>query len=139
MSAMQSHATSNPNSIAQYASVEALNGPQDTVLAMTEEFNKRRLYMYDRVSKFPYVDVTMPQGAFYVFVDMTEAVSKKYKGEVLGTSSKLAECLLNDCAVAVIPCVDYGFPNHIRLPYAISMEQIEKGLDRIEKFLNELQ
>jgi len=139
MSAMQSHATSNPNSIAQYASVEALLGPQDAVEAMQVEFNKRRLYMFDRVSKFPYVDVTMPQGAFYVFIDMSEALEKKYKGEILETSSKLAQCLLSDYAVAVIPCADFGFPKHIRLSYAISMEQIEKGLDRIEKFLSELQ
>jgi len=135
MSAMQSHATSNPNSIAQFASVEALNGPQETVNIMKEEFNKRRLYMYDRVSKLPYVDVIKPQGAFYVFIDMSEALTKKYKGEKLETASKLAEALLNDYAVAVIPCADFGFASHIRLSYAISMEQIEKGLDRIEKFL----
>lgn len=138
MSAMQSHATSNPNSIAQFASVEALNGPQDAVLAMTKEFDKRREYMYGRVKNFPYVDVIKPKGAFYVFMDMSEALKKSYKGEKLETSSKLAECLLNDYAVAVIPCADFGFPSHIRLSYAISIEQIEKGLDRIEKFLAEL-
>lgn len=139
MSAMQSHATSNPNSIAQYASVEALNGPQDAVNVMKKEFDKRREYMYDRVSKMPYVDVLKPKGAFYVFMDMSKALEKSYKGEKLHTSSKLAECLLNDYAVAVIPCADFGFPSHIRLSYAISIEQIEKGLNRIEKFLSELQ
>lgn len=139
MSAMQSHATSNPNSIAQYAAVEALNGPQDSMNTMKEEFNKRRLYMFERVSKMPYVDVIKPQGAFYVFIDMSEALKKKYKGEVLETSAKLAEHLLNDYSVAVIPCADFGFASHIRLSYAISMEQIEKGLDRIEEFLSVLE
>ena len=138
MSAMQSHATSNPNSVAQFASVEALNGPQDAVEAMRKEFDKRRLYMYNRVKAMPYVDVMKPQGAFYVFIDMSEALSKTYKGVKLETSSKLAECLLNDYAVAVIPCADFGFPSHIRLSYAISIEQIEKGLNRIEAFLSEL-
>ena len=138
MSAMQSHATSNPNSIAQFASVEALTGPQDDVKKMRDEFDKRRVHMYERVKAMPYVDVMKPEGAFYVFIDMSEALKKSYKGEKLETSAKLAEFLLNDYAVAVIPCADFGFPTHIRLSYAISMEQIDKGLDRIEAFLKEL-
>ncbi|MCR4933330.1 MAG: pyridoxal phosphate-dependent aminotransferase [Lachnospiraceae bacterium] len=139
MSAMQSHLTSNPNSIAQFASCEALNGPQDDVEKMKKEFDRRRAYMYDRVKAMPYVDVSKPQGAFYVFIDMSKAVELSYKGEKLGSASKLAQCLLNDYAVAVIPCADFGFPNHIRLSYAISIGQIEKGLGRIEEFLKELQ
>ncbi|MBR6307598.1 MAG: pyridoxal phosphate-dependent aminotransferase [Lachnospiraceae bacterium] len=138
MSAMQSHATSNPNSIAQFASVEALTGPQDDMKKMKDEFDKRRVHMYERVKAMPYVDVMKPEGAFYLFIDMSEALKKKYKGDKLETSAKLAEHLLNDYAVAVIPCADFGFPTHIRLSYAISMEQIDKGLDRIEAFLKEL-
>lgn len=138
MGAMQSHATSNPNSIAQYASVEALTGPQDAVVTMREEFNRRRIYMYNRVKNLPYVDVLEPKGAFYVFMDMSEALKLSYKGEKLETAAKLAKVLLDDFAVAVIPCTDFGFATHIRLSYAISMEQIQKGLDRIEKFLKEL-
>ena len=138
MSAMQSHATSNPNSIAQFASVEALTGPQDDMQKMKEEFDKRRVHMYERVKAMPYVDVIKPEGAFYLFIDMSEALKKSYKGEKLETSAKLAEHLLNDYAVAVIPCADFGFPTHIRLSYAISIEQIDKGLDRIEEFLKEL-
>ncbi len=138
MSAMQSHATSNPNSIAQFASVEALTGPQDDMQKMKEEFDKRRVHMYERVKAMPYVDVMKPEGAFYLFIDMSEALKKSYKGEKLETGAKLAEHLLNDYAVAVIPCADFGFPTHIRLSYAISMEQIDKGLDRIETFLKEL-
>lgn len=138
MSAMQSHQTSNPNSIAQYASVEALNGSQETVEVMKAEFNRRREYMYNRIKTFNHVDVQEPKGAFYVFIDMSEACELTYKGEKVGTAAKLAEILINDYQTAVIPCTDFGFPCHIRLSYAISMEQIEKGLDRVEKFLNDL-
>lgn len=138
MSSIQSHATSNPNSIAQKAAFEALTGPQDTVEEMKVEFNKRRAYMYERVSKMPLVDTLEPQGAFYVFIDVSEAVEKSYKGEKIGDAAKLAEILLDEYSTAVVPCADFGFPNHIRLSYAISMEQIEKGLNRIEDFLKSL-
>lgn len=139
MGAMQSHATSNPNSIAQYAAVEALNGPQEAVYRMKDEFDERRMYMYERVSRMPYVDVIKPEGAFYVFMDMSEALECKYKGEKIETAAKLADILLGDYSVAVIPCADFGFPKHIRLSYAISKEQIEKGLDRIENLLNSIE
>lgn len=138
MSSIQSHATSNPNSIAQAAAVEALNGPQEMVESMKEEFDKRRQYMYKRVCEMPHVSTLEPKGAFYVFIDTEVALGKEYKGEKIGTTAKMAEILLEDYAVAVIPCADFGFPNYIRLSYAISMEQIEKGLDRIENFLKEL-
>ncbi|MCR5278327.1 MAG: pyridoxal phosphate-dependent aminotransferase [Lachnospiraceae bacterium] len=138
MSAIQSHATSNPNSIAQYASVEALNGPQDTIEKMRKEFDKRRLYMYERVKLMPYVDILKPQGAFYLFIDISEVLKKKYKGEKIKDAKDFASKLLEERAVAVIPCGDFGFPEHIRLSYAISMEQITKGLNRIEEFLREL-
>lgn len=138
MGSVQSHATSNPNSIAQKAALEALTGPQDTVDTMREEFNKRRVYMYERVSKMPHVYLLEPKGAFYVFIDVSEAVEKTYKGEAINSAARLAEILLEDYNTAVVPCVDFGFPNHIRLSYAISMEQIEKGLDRFESFLKSL-
>lgn len=138
MSSIQSHQTSNPNSIAQRATTEALNGPQDTVKSMVKEFDKRRQYMYDRVSKMPYVDALEPLGAFYVFIDLGEALKKEYKGQVIGTSAEFARILIDDFNVAVIPCADFGFDDHIRLSYAISIEQIEKGLNRIEEFLNSL-
>lgn len=135
MGSIQSHATSNPNSIAQKAAVEALNGPQNMVESMKEEFDKRRQYMYKRISAMPYVNTLEPKGAFYVFIDTEEVLNREYKGKKIGCTSKLAEILLEDYAVAVVPCADFGFPNHIRLSYAISMKQIEKGLDRIENFL----
>lgn len=138
MSSVQSHQTSNPNSIAQKAAVEALAGPQDSVAAMHKEFDKRRRYMYERVCKMPYVDTVEPMGAFYVFVDASEVLSKSYQGKAVGTVANMADILINEYNTAVVPCADFGFPNHLRLSYAISIEQIEKGLDRIESFLKEL-
>ena len=139
MGSVQSHQTSNPNSIAQKATVEALNGPQDSVAAMHDEFDKRRKYMYERIQKMPLVSCIEPMGAFYVFVDAGEVLDKSYKGEKVGTVARMAEMLINEYNTAVVPCADFGFDDHLRLSYAISIEQIEKGLDRIESFLKGLE
>jgi aspartate aminotransferase len=138
MGSVQSHQTSNPNSIAQKAAVEALNGPQDTVAAMNKEFNQRREYMIERIAGMPHVDAISPQGAFYLFVDCSKVLEKQYQGNIIATTEKLAEILLNEYTVAVVPCGDFGFDDHIRLSYAISLEQIKKGMDRIENFLKSL-
>lgn len=138
MGSVQSHQTSNPNSIAQKAAYEALTGPQDSVCAMNQEFNKRRDYMYERVSEIKYISALKPQGAFYLFVDISEILDKEYKGAKVGDVTNLAKLLIEEYNVAVIPCVDFGFCDHIRLSYAISMDQIKKGLDRIEDFTNKL-
>lgn len=138
MGSIQSHQTSNPNSIAQKAALEALTGDQSTVEMMLGEFDKRRKFMYEKISKMPYVSTTEPLGAFYVFVDVSDALEKEYKGEKVGSAARFAEILIEDYNVAVVPCADFGFPNHIRLSYAISIEQIDKGLTRVENFLQEL-
>ena len=138
MGSIQSHQTSNPNSIAQVAAIEALSGDQEPVYIMHQEFDARRRYMYDRICHMSYVDAVKPMGAFYVFVDITQLLNKTYKGELIGDVYRLAEILLDDYNTAVIPCADFGFADHIRLSYAIAMEQIEKGLDRIEQFISEV-
>lgn len=138
MGSVQSHQTSNPNSIAQKAAVEALNGDQSTVSMMLKEFDNRRKYMYDRVSNMKYVSTLEPNGAFYLFIDVSEVLNKSYNGEKIETTSRMAEILIEDYSVAVVPCADFGFPDHIRLSYAIKIETIDKGLTRIEKFLDEL-
>ena len=138
MGAIQSHATSNPNSIAQKAAYEALTGQQETVVAMCEEFNKRRIYMFERLSKMPHIQIFEPRGAFYAFVDISELLEMSYKGNPVSDGQNLAQILLSDYHVAVVPCDDFGYPNHVRLSYAISQEQIEKGLDRIENFIIDL-
>jgi Aspartate/tyrosine/aromatic aminotransferase len=138
MGSLQSHQTSNPNSIAQKAALEALVGPQDSVKTMHAEFKKRRDYMVERISGMKLVSSLKPQGAFYMFVDISETLNKEYNGEKVGDVNKLAKILIEDYNVAVIPCEDFGCADHIRLSYAISMEQIKKGLDRIEEFLAKL-
>lgn len=138
MGSIQSHQTSNPNSIAQKAALEALEGPQDAVDAMREEFDARRKYMYGRIQNMPLLDCLEPEGAFYTFVDFTNVLEKSYKGVRIGTASRAAEILIEDYRVAVVPCQDFGFDNFVRLSYAISMESIEKGLNRIEEFVSSL-
>ena len=106
---------------------------------MCQAFDSRRVHMFERISKMPLISCIEPKGAFYVFIDLADAIGKNYKGEVIADAAKFAEILLRDFAVAVIPCADFGFADHIRLSYAISIEQINKGLDRIEEFLSLLE
>ena len=84
------------------------------------------------------MNIIEPKGAFYTFIDVRETFTKEYKGNQVGDVSNLASILLEDYQVAVIPCTDFGFPGYIRLSYAISKEQIAKGVDRIEAFLKDL-
>lgn len=138
MGSVQSHQTSNPNSIAQKAAYEALTGRQDFVYNMRKEFEKRMNYMAQRIDGMNYISVVRPQGAFYLFVDIGETFTKSYKGQKIENVDNLAKILIENYQVAVIPCNDFGFNDHIRLSYAISLEGIEKGLDRIQSFLKDL-
>ena len=138
MGSVQSHQTSNPNSIAQKAAVEALTGPQDSVKKMHAEFDKRRKYMYKRICDMDLLDAIEPMGAFYVFVDGSAVLGKSYNGTKIESVPQMADILINEYNTAIVPCADFGFPDCFRLSYAISIEQIEKGLDRIESFIKEL-
>ena len=138
MGSVQSHQTSNPCSIAQWAALEGIRGRQDSLEFMVKEFEKRKNYMFKRVSNMPLIQAFDPEGAFYVFVDFTDVLEKSYKGQAIGTTDKVAEILLEDYEIAVIPCDDFGAPNHIRLSYAISQKEITKGLDRLERFVSSL-
>ena len=138
MGSVQSHQTSNPNSVAQKAAVEALNGSQETTGQMKAEFDKRRRYMFERISKMPLVSTLEPEGAFYIFVDCSGVNGKSFKGTVINNAADYADILIKEFQVAVVPCADFGFDDHIRLSYAISMEQIEKGLNRMEDLLCQL-
>ncbi|MBE3579655.1 MAG: pyridoxal phosphate-dependent aminotransferase [Caldanaerobacter subterraneus] len=138
MANIQSHTTSNPNSIAQYASVTALTGDGAAIKRMVEEFNKRRLYAVERISKIKGLKAVKPQGAFYVFVNIEEYVGKKVNGRKIKGSLDFATLLIEEANVAVVPALPFGMDNYIRISYATSMENIEKGLDRIENFLNKI-
>lgn len=132
---IQSHATSNPNSIAQKAALAALTGDQGFVRKMCDVFSKRRDYMYERLMNIQGFEVIKPEGAFYSFINVSQVYGKKYKDQAIQSAQDLADALLDAVNVVVIPCADFGAPDCIRLSYAISKENIQKGLDRIESFM----
>lgn len=137
MSNIQSHGTSNPNTIAQHAAITALDGSLDAVYEMRTEFIKRRNYMVEKINEIDGVSCLMPKGAFYVMMNMEELVGKKLYGKEIKNSDDFAELFLEKALVAVVPCTGFGAPNYVRWSYATSMESIEKGLDRLKKFLAE--
>lgn len=138
MASMQSHMTSNPNSIAQMAAIAAIEGPQDCVEDMREKFEERRDYIYDRVAKMPYLKTLKPEGAFYLFVDFSGTYGKKYNDIVLESAAQIGALLLDEELIAVVPCADFGMPDYIRFSYATSNENIKKGMDRLEDFISKL-
>jgi len=126
---IQSHTTANPSSFSQYGALAALKGDQQPLADMREEFDMRRNYMFDRVSKIPNVTAVKPQGAFYVLVNISQ----------LGlTSQNFADRLLSKANVAVIPGAAFGDDRTIRLSYATSIDVIKKGLDRFQDFCRTL-
>ena len=135
MANIQSHSTSNPNSIAQAAATEALNGDLSAVMAMKEAFIKRRDYMYKRINAMPGVSCTLPEGAFYIMMNISKLKGQTFYGKKIETSDDFADILLEKALVAVVPCSGFGDDNFIRWSYATSMESIEKGMDRLEKLL----
>lgn len=127
---LQSHSTSNPTSIAQRAAVEALRGPQESVDAMLAEYRKRRDFVVQRLRAIPGVTISMPKGAFYAYPNVSVAY---HHG--IGSSLQFAEKLLADEFVAVVPGEAFGTNDHIRVSYATSMKELERGLDRLDKFI----
>ncbi|MBU3214069.1 pyridoxal phosphate-dependent aminotransferase [Clostridium estertheticum] len=138
MSNIQSHTTSNPNSIAQYASVEALSGEQDDVHSMIKQFKLRRNYMVKRINSINNLSCIEPEGAFYVMVNISNILNKLIDGKVIKDSISFSKILLEKEKVAVIPGIAFGAENFIRLSYATSMENIKQGLDRIESFVSNI-
>lgn len=128
---LQSHSTSNPNSIAQKAAVEALRGPQDSVRAMLAEYRKRRDFVIDRLRKITGVRCAEPQGAFYAYPNISCALSRNG----IQNTTQFAERLLADAHVAVVPGEAFGTSQHVRISYATSMRELERGLDRLDKFI----
>lgn len=138
MGAIQSHITSNANSIAQYAAVEALNGPEEDLKKMIEEFEKRRNFMLSIIDNMKDISAIRPKGAFYVMVDVSKYFNKKINNKVITNSVTFATELLEEEKVAVVPGIAFGLDNYIRLSYATSKENIEKGLTRIDEFLKKM-
>ena len=139
VSSMQSHTTSNACSIAQYASVAALESPESAkfVDKMQKVFDERRKYMMQRLSEIPSVKYNEPQGAFYLFVDVSAVYGKSFDGQVINGSLAFADAALKK-GVAVVPGVAFGSDECIRLSYATSMEDIKEGLTRLSDFIKEM-
>lgn len=138
MTNIQSQSTSNVTSITQKASVEALNGPQDFLQVMITKFDKRRKYMVDRLNSMKGVTCKTPVGAFYAFPNVSGYFGKKFNGTPVNNSLELSTYLLEHGKVALVPGSAFGDDKYIRLSYATSMENVKKGLDRIEEALGNL-
>jgi aspartate aminotransferase len=138
MANIQSQSTSNPSSISQKAALEALRGPQNFIATMNVEFDKRRKYMVERLNKIPGMSCLMPVGAFYAFPNVSRIYGKSINDKRIGNSSEFATYLLEDAKVALVSGDAFGADPYIRLSYATSMENIQKGLDRIEKAVTAL-
>ena len=137
MANVQSHAASNPNSIAQAATLAALTGPQDEVEEMRLVFKERRDYMANRINSIEGVSCTMPQGAFYIMMNIEKLIGKTIAGTVITGSDSFAEAFLTNAKVALVPGSGFGADKYLRWSYATSMENIKEGLDRLEKFLQQ--
>lgn len=136
---VQSQSTSNPSSIAQWASVEALVGAQGIVQEMASVFEERSRYVVERLSKLPGVTCPVPDGAFYVFPNFSSYFGKKAEGRVIKDSLDLANYLMEAAHVAVVPGSAFGEDRCLRLSYALSTEEIKKGFDAVEAALKKLE
>jgi len=136
MGRLQSHMTSNPVTFAQYAAIAAL-GPEaeGAIEAMRVEFEKRGKYMAERLNAMEGVECAEPTGAFYCFPDVSAHYGRTIGGAKIGDSMDLAKALLEQANVAVVPGLPFGCGDNVRLSFACSMEQITKGLDRLEEWL----
>jgi aspartate aminotransferase len=128
---IQSQSTSNPASMAQAAALEAISGPQIEVERMVREFKRRRDVIVARLDALPGIQCPKPQGAFYVFPNVSRLLGKTVNGKKLASPCDFADYLLEEAKVAVVPGEDFGSQEHIRFSYATSLEDIERGCERI--------
>jgi len=131
MDGLQGQMTSNPTSFAQRGAVVALIGPQEPTHQMREEFATRRRHIVDRLNGMPGIRCHNPEGAFYVFPNIARLYEKRYQGKPITNSTEFSAFLLDAARIAVVPGVEFGNDNHIRISYATSMANIEKGMDRM--------
>ena len=131
---LQSHSTSNPTSISQKAALEALTGPQESVGIMLAEYAKRRKFVLERLRAIPGVKCAEPGGAFYAYPNISTAFGRGGIKDSVDFSARLLE----QAHVAVTPGEAFGTNDHVRISYATSMEQLDKGLKRINEFMTGL-
>jgi aspartate aminotransferase len=136
---LQSHSTSNANSVAQKAALAAVTGDQSSVEVMRQEFDRRRKTMIQRLQSMPDISCPVPQGAFYAFPRIAATYDRQYNGQVVDGSLTFCRLLLEHEKVAAVPGIAFGDDAHMRLSYATSMAQIEEALNRLERFLSHLE
>ena len=136
MSKLQGQSTSCPNSIAQYAAVEALNGDQSQVIEMAQIFNKRRHLIVNGLNAIDNINCTTPNGAFYVFPNIKYFLNKSYKDQIIRTSSDLSLLLLSEKHIVTVAGDAFGAPNNIRFSYATSEDIINQMLVHLKEFLD---
>jgi aspartate aminotransferase len=135
MNKIQGHSTSNPTSFVQKGALAALEGSEESVVAMREQFDKRRQYMVETINKMNNVSCRKPGGAFYVMMNIKDLFGKEIQGKVIENSMDFATHLIETAYVATVPGSAFGMEGFVRLSYANSMENIEEGLNRIAKFV----
>ncbi len=138
MTAFQSHATSNPNSIAQHAAAIALTNGEKFMHDSLVEFDARRRLMHQLISEIPGLSAALPKGAFYMMLNISALIGKALNGRVIRGSDDFAEMLLESQRVAVVPARAFGDDRYVRLSYAVSRDKITLGLARIAEFVKEL-
>jgi aspartate aminotransferase len=139
MNKVQDASTSNPSSLSQHAAVAALRGPQELLETMRVQFEKRRHLMVELLKKVPGVEAHDPDGAYYVFADFSRLLSRKYRGEPLATTQRLAELLLEEFGVATVPGSAFGREGYLRLSFAISEADIRKAMERVGRCASALE
>lgn len=135
MSNYFSHSLSGTCSIAQAAAEEAFGGSQDEIETMRREFEQRRNYLYERMSRIPGVHPVRSEATFYMLMNLSQLIGKTLYGVEIHDADDFANVFLKEGLVAVVPCTGFGAPHYVRWSFAVSMENIKEGLDRLEKFL----
>ncbi len=139
MSNYLSHCAGSCCTISQAAAQAALNGPQNKIEEMRQAFEERRNYLVERMNQVEGVSCIKPEGAFYVMMNMEKLVGRSVRGQVIETCDDFSQAFLKYGLVATVPGTAFGAPNFVRWSYATSMENIQKGMDRLEAFLKEFQ
>lgn len=138
MSKLQGQSTSNPTSISQWAAVAAFTGPHQIIEDRTKEFEQRKNYIVQKLNDIPEISCFSPQGAFYVFPNISGYFGKAFNGKVIKDSLDFTEFILEEAKVAVVPGVAFGSDDHVRISYATSMDDIIKGMERITEAVKKL-
>ncbi len=138
MSKLQGQSTSNPTSISQWAAIAAFTGPHQIIEDRTKEFEQRKNYIVEKLNDIPEINCFSPQGAFYVFPNISGYFGKAFNGKVIKDSLDFTEFILDEAKVAVVPGVAFGSDDHVRISFATSMDDIIKGMERITETVKKL-